>query len=100
MMRRLFWVAVGATGTVLLARRIEQKVRRYTPAGLAEQAQDTREGVTEALSAARARFAVARAEREQDLVRTLLVTPEDREARTSRSSGTARPDPDKLLYDF
>jgi hypothetical protein len=37
-MRRIFWVAVGATVGVLVVRKVQQVARSYTPAGLADRA--------------------------------------------------------------
>lgn len=34
-MRRLFWMALGATGGVLLVRRVSSAAQAYTPAGVA-----------------------------------------------------------------
>ncbi|WP_225754476.1 hypothetical protein [Actinotalea sp. Marseille-Q4924] len=76
-MRRLFWVTVGAAGAVVVARRLEQTARRYTPAGVAERVEVAGERTTEAVGSALQRFRTARAEREQELLTTLLVTPED-----------------------
>lgn len=76
-MRRLFWVAVGAAGAVVVARRLEETARRYTPAGVAERVEEAGERTTEAVGGALQRFRAARAEREQELLTTLLVTPED-----------------------
>jgi hypothetical protein len=35
-MRRLFWVALGATAGVLIVRKLTRTAHAYTPAGLAE----------------------------------------------------------------
>jgi hypothetical protein len=75
-MRRLFWVAVGAAGAVVVARRLEETARRYTPAGVAERVEEAGERTTEAVGGALQRFRSARAEREHELLTTLLVTPE------------------------
>lgn len=75
-MRRLFWVAVGAAGAVVVAKRLEETARRYTPAGVAERVEEAGERTTEAVGSALQRFRSARAERERDLLTTLLVTPE------------------------
>jgi hypothetical protein len=37
-MRRVFYVALGATVGVLVVRKVGQAAQRWTPAGLAEQA--------------------------------------------------------------
>ncbi|MBC7291225.1 MAG: hypothetical protein H5T83_07805 [Actinotalea sp.] len=123
-MRRLFWVAVGAAGAVVVARRLEETARRYTPAGVAERVEVAGERTTQAMGNALERFRAARAEREQELLTTLLVTPEDGdphavfgrgrrerdawEAATPSSAAgagrsarpTGRVDDDEPLYDF
>lgn len=38
-MRRLFWVALGATAGVLVIRKVQRTARAYTPAGLADRAE-------------------------------------------------------------
>lgn len=35
-MRRLFWIALGATAGVLVVRKASSLVHRFTPAGMAE----------------------------------------------------------------
>ncbi|MCL3862857.1 hypothetical protein [Actinotalea sp. K2] len=124
-MRRLFWVGVGATGAVLIARRARQVARRYTPEGVAEQVEATGRRTTTALRGSVETFRTAMDRRERDLVATLLVSPEGgasggrHQAATppQGSSGTgpapgtgrspassARPsgrvDDDEPLYDF
>ena len=76
-MRRLFWVTVGAAGAVVVARKLEATARRYTPAGVADRVEVAGERTTQAVGGALQRFRAARAEREQELLTTLLVTPED-----------------------
>jgi hypothetical protein len=75
-MRRLFWVGVGAVGTVVVAQRVRQAARRFTPEGVAEQAVDAGRRTGTALREAVVEFRVARAERESELVTALLVEPE------------------------
>lgn len=116
-MRRLFWVGVGAVGAVLAARRVEQAVRRYTPAGVAEQVEQAGRRTEDAARGVLARFAEARAERERDLVATLLVTPEggdpgavlpgrrraaaaEQDAPRPSARPAGRVDDDEPLYDF
>ncbi|NCT90877.1 hypothetical protein GXB85_07940 [Cellulomonas sp. APG4] len=116
-MRRLFWVGVGAVGAVLAARRLEQTVRRYTPAGVAEQVEQAGRRTEDAARGVLTRFAAARAERERELVETLLVTPEGGDpgavlpgrrraaaAGDDAAGSPARPagrvDDDEPLYDF
>ncbi len=79
-MKRIFWltvgVGVGAVGAVLLVRRVEAAVRRYTPEGVAEQVGDASRAARTSLGHAAATFRAARAEREAELVTTLQVKPE------------------------
>jgi hypothetical protein len=37
-MRRVFWIALGATAGVLVVRKLGKTARSYTPAGLADRA--------------------------------------------------------------
>ena len=111
-MRRLFWVAVGAVGAVVVAQRFKQLARRLTPEGVAEQVEDVGARTTTALRSAVGEFRTARAQRETDLVTALLVTPEggeyvprrDRPRPESSAPSTAGPsgrvDADEPLYEF
>jgi hypothetical protein len=38
-MRRVFWIALGATAGVLVVRKLQKTAHAYTPAGLAEGVQ-------------------------------------------------------------
>ena len=38
-MKRVFWIALGATAGVLVVRKLQKTVRSYTPAGLADRAE-------------------------------------------------------------
>ena len=38
-MKRLFWIALGATAGVLVVRKLQKTAHAYTPAGLAESVQ-------------------------------------------------------------
>lgn len=98
-MRRLFWVAVGAAGAVLVAGRVRRTAARYTPAGLTEQAEEAGRRASSALREALDRLGSARREREEELRSTLLATPEHGDASAvfgrGRHAGPAagRPDP-------
>jgi Family of unknown function (DUF6167) len=37
-MRRVFWIALGATAGVLVVRKLQKTARAYSPAGLADRA--------------------------------------------------------------
>ncbi|WP_024288227.1 hypothetical protein [Cellulomonas sp. KRMCY2] len=98
-MRRLFWVGVGAVGAVVAVDRLRTAVRRYTPAGVSDRAEDVGRRTTSALRGAVEQFRSAKDQRERDLVATLLVTPEggDAAAGLDGLSGRRRrhdPDPD------
>lgn len=45
MMRRLFWVAAGAAGGILIARTLSRKARAFTPAGMSENLSRSVEGL-------------------------------------------------------
>jgi hypothetical protein len=66
-MKRLFWVAVGATVTVIVVRKVTRVKRSYGPSGLGQKAgavgQDVRSFVDDVL--------VGMHEREAELRRTL-----------------------------
>jgi hypothetical protein len=38
-MRRVFWIALGATAGVLVVRKIQKTARSYSPSGLADRAE-------------------------------------------------------------
>lgn len=57
-MKRLFWLALGATVGVLVVRKLSAKAERFTPAGLMDQ---VTEQVTEVGAAIRAFGAEVRA---------------------------------------
>jgi hypothetical protein len=38
-MKRVFWIALGATAGVLVVRKLTRTARSYTPAGVADRAQ-------------------------------------------------------------
>jgi len=39
-MKRVFWIALGATAGVLVVRKLTKTAHNYTPAGLAESVQE------------------------------------------------------------
>ena len=116
-MRRLFWMGVGAAGTVLAARRLQAAWHRYTPEGVADQVEQAGHGAVAAVHGAVDTFRTARAERERDLTQTLLVSPDggdagavfrrrdggptpDRTPTRSSAVPSGRVDDDEPLYDF
>lgn len=70
-MRRLFWVAVGATVTLVAVRRARDVVTHYLPAGTGE-ALGVVDQVTTAARTARSEFLAGLAEREEQLTRELV----------------------------
>ena len=118
-MRRLFWMGVGAAGTVIAARRLRAAWHRYTPEGVAEQVEAAGLGAVAVTRSAVDRFKDAFDTRQRELVDQLLVTPEggDPSAVFARRGGaapvpgsdrptasparpTGRVDEDEPLYDF
>lgn len=61
-MRRLFWVAVGATAGVYAVRKVKRTVYAYTPAGLTERAVGWREAAGDFAAEVRVRMAEREAE--------------------------------------
>lgn len=114
-MRRLFWMGVGAAGTVIAARRLRTAWHRYTPAGVAEQVEAAGVGAVAVTRSALDRFRDAFASRQRELVDQLLVAPDGgdpsavfgrrgRQTTGPSVTGAARPtgrlDEDEPLYDF
>jgi len=62
-MRRLFWVALGATAGVLVVRKVTKAAEAYTPAGMAQGLAGLGEGLKELAEAVREGMA----EREDEL---------------------------------
>ena len=118
-MRRLFWVGVGAAGTVVAAQRLRTAWHRYTPEGVAEQVEAAGVGAVAVARSAVDHFQQGFAGRQRELVDQLLVTPEGGDpgavfgrrgsaardpGETGSTRGAARPsgrvDDDEPLYDF
>jgi hypothetical protein len=85
-MRRLFWVALGATAGVLIVRKIDQTVQAYTPEGmgrslagvadaLRDAAQAVREGMAEREAELRLALGVDAGEIDPAAARELLEHP-------------------------
>jgi hypothetical protein len=92
-MRRLFWVGVGALGAVVAARKLEERTRPFTPEGVADRVDQAREQAGTAVTDALRTFRTARLAREQELVTTLLVTPEGGDASAVLRRGRRAEDP-------
>ncbi|MFC8798577.1 hypothetical protein ACFT2C_12660 [Promicromonospora sp. NPDC057138] len=75
MIRRLFWVGVGAAVTVVVIYKGRQVVRRYTPEAVSERAaaavDDAGARLNTMARTFRSEFSVARAEREAELMASL-----------------------------
>jgi len=61
-MRRLFWVALGATAGVLVVRKISKTAQAYSPSGMAQGLSDLAEGLREMAEAVREGMAEREAE--------------------------------------
>jgi hypothetical protein len=68
-MRRLFWIAFGATIGVLLVRKVAKTVEQYTPAGMGRSLASVGAGLREVADVIREGMA----EREQELRAALGV---------------------------
>lgn len=96
-MRRLFWVGVGVAVTVVVLRKGRTVTRRFTPVGIAEQAtasvNDLGDRVLLAVRGFGQEFRTARAEREDELVASLLAEGQARpeEVRAARAAKDAAP---------
>jgi Family of unknown function (DUF6167) len=84
-MKRVFWIALGATAGVLVVRKLQKTAHAYTPAGLAESVQ----GVGDSLRYFAEEVRAGMAEREIEL-RDALGIDED-PGSDDQSSQAARP---------
>jgi hypothetical protein len=66
-MRRLFWLALGASLGVLIMRKLSQMAARLTPRGVAESLSDGLRDLAEAIGAFGHDVRAAMAERESEL---------------------------------
>jgi hypothetical protein len=75
MIRRLFWVGVGVTVTIVVIRKGRQVVARYTPEAVSERAvaavDDAGARLGTMARTFRTEFTTARAEREAELMASL-----------------------------
>lgn len=71
-MKRIFWVALGATAGVLVVRRLTRTAQAYTPEGLARSAN----GIADAIREFGDRVSIAMAQREAELRDALGVDGE------------------------
>lgn len=70
-MRRLFWLALGATVGVLVVRKITSTARSLTPQGIAGSFSESLSGVSESIQEFLADMREAMSEREQELMGAL-----------------------------
>lgn len=70
-MRRLFWVALGATAGVLVVRKLTRTARSFTPQGIAGSFAQSLSGVSEAVQDFLADMREAMSEREAELMAAL-----------------------------
>ncbi|AEG44381.1 hypothetical protein [Isoptericola variabilis] len=97
-MRRLFWVGVGVTITVVVIRRGKRLVAQYAPEAVVDRAERTAQDLGHRaetfVGAFRSEFTTARARREAELTAALLAEgqpdPDDVRASGLRAS-TVRP---------
>lgn len=80
-MRRLFWVAMGATAGVLVMRKVTTTARAYTPEGVAQGLSGLGDGLRELAAAVRESMA----EREAELRLALGVDEGAMDSATAQS---------------
>lgn len=66
-MRRVFWVALGATAGVLIVRRVSAQAARFTPEGVSQSVAGALGGLTAAIREFSADVRDGMAEREHEL---------------------------------
>ncbi|HEU0212643.1 MAG TPA: DUF6167 family protein [Jiangellaceae bacterium] len=89
-MRRLFWVALGATAGILVARRLTRAARKLTPEGAAEQVSGSLGRLTQAVREFADDVRAGMAERDDELREALGIggdggPPDDIDAATVRA---------------
>lgn len=98
-MRRLFWIGVGVTATVVVYRKGRKVVQQYLPASVAARAEqaahDAGERASGFVAAFRETFGEARARREAELTAALLAEGQQDPAttRAARATGARRGTP-------
>jgi len=85
---RVFWVALGAGAGILLVRRARLAARAITPAGLADRAGATAEGVSERAGSFIATVRGYAAEREAELRAALGLDEPDADTLPPPGSGS------------
>lgn len=96
MIRRLFWVGVGVTVTVVVIRQGRRVVARYTPEAVADRATELGRAASRRtgtfLGSFRSEFTAARDAREAELVAALLAEgqPHPDDVRATREASRGR----------
>lgn len=76
-MRRLFWVALGATAGVLVVRQLTKTARKLTPEGAADRAAGAVGGLTQAVREFADDVKAGMAERDVELRHALGIADDD-----------------------
>ena len=76
-MKRLFWIALGATVGIVAVRKLSRKAEQFTPHGLADQVSRQAGGLAESVRTAAAEIRAGMDAREAEL-RTALGLDADR----------------------
>jgi hypothetical protein len=98
MMRRLFWLGVGAAAAVVVARKLAATKEKYSPTGLLGQASVLADKVTASIREIGADIRDGMAEREHELTAALLG--ESRAPAAGGGSRSVRDDIDEPEYEF
>lgn len=72
-MKRLFWIALGATAGILVARKITQSARNLTPDGAADRVAGALSGLTQAFREFADDVRAGMAERDMELREALGI---------------------------
>lgn len=72
-MRRVFYIALGATAGVLIVRKLTQTAQRFTPEGMAEGVGNAGNRLADSLAAFAAEVRAGMAEREVELREALGI---------------------------
>jgi hypothetical protein len=73
-MKRIFWLAVGATVGVLVVRKLSAKAAQFTPQGIVKQMRGAATEVADAVRGFGDEVRAGMAEREDELRESLLLT--------------------------
>ena len=90
-MKRLFWLALGASAGVLLVRAARRRVRRLTPANAGEAVSGAVANLADGLRSFAEEIRAAAAEREAELVAALAVPDPAEGPGTAGATGPGAP---------